>query len=907
MAEVRECVRDLRTRIMRELCTEIMPKFLASSEFEILLWELDSRRAYVAEEQEKIKNKRYNEDDLELSPSMQELDKSPPPHQDYDRDEVELVHTLLHKGGGGGVMTTPKKSSPTIAQPENPYLVVPDGAVQRLLRQVELPGTVTMHRAPLDMLEDMARELKDMEDGPVSLLLAFDTEGGNIVDNRSQKKKERLLSISRDYPSHLQNVEDDEGVDLNEDDDIQDGSPGRKEVEGELFPKTPERNHNAETGEKEPEDVTVKYIHPIGANMAATKFNKNYLNLIPDSINSFLIPNGQCIYDTPTSPKLFNFAVNLPNNSLVFGCCLLMFREVNVRIANPSKLKYSPARHVRAQLHDQGKSDVAHGSVRDEHTMFVDQQKAIDNLSPTTTTQGIVTHRSHHDPRQQQHPPPKTPVSSFKSLAAMEKSNTAPRMSSQKPNGESLVTPLKAVGGVGDWIGQMSMSKMKGSPFMDRFKGLALGSSSTPTLEVENNETLLTSNEKTVKFASNGPEGVATKHSRAGSDDISSTSDGSPLSDVKRNGDATIYKVEETYAKTKLKLREECGSDTLPAGATITPYIDRKQLSTPPLVPSGEINHPSVEKLNGSRRKNKGLIDNSLLIAPTPKVSSDKRSRNQVYSPVMALSSESTGSCDDVLVPMYVANGFCLLTSAPCFNALRQPLSLLATNEERMKGILESPRNSGLGYSDFDTSEDDIEYEYSDDNDSEDRQRSMSDSFENSNIYEINAKTRTLRALNCMETDRSLENLRHLFADTNSNMKLPSVLRHGGAQDFNAEMILRAISPKNFVTALIAFLLEFKIAVVSSKISALLAMGEFLKVIISPLKWSHVYCPVLPKKFSNDLLQCPTPFYVGLQREFFDLSDIPDDVIVLDIDHNTCTVTEELQATLPAGKKLAEL
>jgi hypothetical protein len=67
-----------------------------------------------------------------------------------------------------------------------------------------------------------------------------------------------------------------------------------------------------------------------------------------------------------------------------------------------------------------------------------------------------------------------------------------------------------------------------------------------------------------------------------------------------------------------------------------------------------------------------------------------------------------------------------------------------------------------------------------------------------------------------------------------------------------------------------------------------------------------VYCPLLPKKFSNDLLQCPTPFFVGVQREFLDLAEVPGDVVVLDLDQDSCSVTPDLQAALFAGKKLTK-
>jgi hypothetical protein len=785
------------------------------------------------------------------------------------------------------LMHTPQKScSPSCAQ-ENPYLVVPDGAVQRLLRQTDLPGSMTMHRAPLDLLEDLAREQKEQQDMPVSLLLGFDTEGGHILDTRSARKKRLSLLVSRDYPAHLKHVEDaDEGDDQDLEDAARGGGEEELDIEGALFADTPEKRPAAQ----KPEDVAVKYVHPIGSNMAAAQFSKSYLRLVPDSINNFLVPHGRCLYDAPAPPKLFNFAVNLPNNSLVYGCCLLMYREVQVRIpVNKPKAPPTPSLPVATPVvptsASQGRRD--------------DSGSGRGHIGKTPGTSSKPLPFTPHS-RQQQHPPPKTPLSSFKSLAALDGGPDS-----------TLVTPLKSAGGVGDWIGQMSLSSVKSSPFMERVKGLAMG----------------TPGNKPDIAAGDGAEAralIVSQHTRGGSDDISSGSDGSGLgssSMQKQKGkgsashDSTINKVEETYAKLVLEqaglggpAQEQGRGDTTPlVGTPGGGGSSRDAVFTPPLPPNGPSDVPDKLSKPSSRR----LADNSILIAPTPAPSARNKGgqmQTQTQMSLRSASSDSTGSRDEMLVPMYAAHGFCLLTSVPCINALRQPLSLLATDQARLQGVLES--ESAGGYSDFETSEDEIEYEYSDDSSDGGarRERCPSDSLDASvaSVYEINAKTRSLRALNVMETDRSLAHLRQLHAESSLNLKLPSLLRHGGAQDFNAEMVLRALSPRNLVTLLLAFLLECKIAVVSSKLTALLGVGELLKVLIAPLKWSHVYCPLLPKQFSNDLLQCPTPFYVGVQREFLDLAEMPGDVVVLDMDCDSCTVTESLGPALPAGKKLTK-
>jgi hypothetical protein len=85
--------------------------------------------------------------------------------------------------------------------------------------------------------------------------------------------------------------------------------------------------------------------------------------------------------------------------------------------------------------------------------------------------------------------------------------------------------------------------------------------------------------------------------------------------------------------------------------------------------------------------------------------------------------------------------------------------------------------------------------------------------------------------------------------------------------DYDSSIVFDALSPKNLVTVLIAFLLEYRIVAVSSRtLSASTHLGEWLKDAIFPLKYAHVYSPLVPPCIGLQLIHCPAPFFIGMKR-----------------------------------------
>lgn len=133
--------------------------------------------------------------------------------------------------------------------------------------------------------------------------------------------------------------------------------------------------------------------------------------------------------------------------------------------------------------------------------------------------------------------------------------------------------------------------------------------------------------------------------------------------------------------------------------------------------------------------------------------------------------------------------------------------------------------------------------------------------------------------------------------------------------------VLAVISVQHLTFLFLAFLLEQKVIILSSKMSAILALCEWLKGCIRPLSYCPTYAPTVCNHASLQMIQCPTPFCLGwyvhapsgdcgaaaaavresIQTSFtlntFDRindnsssNSTADDVLLLDLDNDQCTV-----------------
>lgn len=93
---------------------------------------------------------------------------------------------------------------------------------------------------------------------------------------------------------------------------------------------------------------------------------------------------------------------------------------------------------------------------------------------------------------------------------------------------------------------------------------------------------------------------------------------------------------------------------------------------------------------------------------------------------------------------------------------------------------------------------------------------------------------------------------------------------------------------------------------VSSGHTVALLVCEWLKLAMLPLKWCHIYAPVVPEHVSLQLLQCPAPYLLGVRRESLKASPAPPPagVLLVDLDGDTVTVPADLRTSLAAAATL---
>jgi len=84
---------------------------------------------------------------------------------------------------------------------------------------------------------------------------------------------------------------------------------------------------------------------------------------------------------------------------------------------------------------------------------------------------------------------------------------------------------------------------------------------------------------------------------------------------------------------------------------------------------------------------------------------------------------------------------------------------------------------------------------------------------------------------------------------------------------------------------------ERKVLLVSSQLSLLTICAEILCSMLFPMRWSHLYIPVLPR-FLTPMLDAPMPYLCGISRDIFPhaVGDISDETVVVDLDRNLVTL-----------------
>jgi pentatricopeptide repeat protein len=84
-----------------------------------------------------------------------------------------------------------------------------------------------------------------------------------------------------------------------------------------------------------------------------------------------------------------------------------------------------------------------------------------------------------------------------------------------------------------------------------------------------------------------------------------------------------------------------------------------------------------------------------------------------------------------------------------------------------------------------------------------------------------------------------------------------------------------------------ALVMERKVLLLSSQYSILTICSEIFSSLLFPLRWNHLYVPLLPRMLCP-MLDAPVPFFCGIVREdwLYAQQFVSEDIIVVDLDHN---------------------
>eukprot|EP00817_Percolomonadidae_sp_ATCC50343_P002501 CAMPEP_0117418888 /NCGR_PEP_ID=MMETSP0758-20121206/575_1 /TAXON_ID=63605 /ORGANISM="Percolomonas cosmopolitus, Strain AE-1 (ATCC 50343)" /LENGTH=787 /DNA_ID=CAMNT_0005199653 /DNA_START=224 /DNA_END=2584 /DNA_ORIENTATION=+ len=115
--------------------------------------------------------------------------------------------------------------------------------------------------------------------------------------------------------------------------------------------------------------------------------------------------------------------------------------------------------------------------------------------------------------------------------------------------------------------------------------------------------------------------------------------------------------------------------------------------------------------------------------------------------------------------------------------------------------------------------------------------------------------------------------------------------------DYDFDVIWQCLSIEKVIKCCHTMLTEKSLLLFSSSLSKLNVVCSTLRDLIFPFKWHHVYIPILPIK-CLEFLNAPMPFVMGTHTTFLP-DDIPDHIVLVDLDNNTVNDQGNLTTPLP--------
>ena len=115
------------------------------------------------------------------------------------------------------------------------------------------------------------------------------------------------------------------------------------------------------------------------------------------------------------------------------------------------------------------------------------------------------------------------------------------------------------------------------------------------------------------------------------------------------------------------------------------------------------------------------------------------------------------------------------------------------------------------------------------------------------------------------------------------------------------KILFECLDLDNILKLWCALIMERKVLLLSSQYSILTVCSEILCSLLFPMRWSHLYVPLLPRMMSP-MLDAPVPYLCGIARENWLHAQmfVSGDTIVVDLDHNTVKLGDAV-SPLPAA------